>query len=221
MMRRVDLLPEAYVIKRRERRNIGMVAVAGGVVLVLLAAYWFYLGTQVSGARDDLAAVQAKNAILQTQIAELQKFADLEAEVSAKQTALATVMAGDIDWPAILTEVAMVVPGEVWLQSLSASAGLTEGAAPVGTETAPIRISDQPVAFGRVQFSGSSLSMPGVAKWLIRLASVKDFEAIWLNSANASATSTGGVGQVDFSSTIELNANSASNRFLTPQGEAP
>ncbi len=211
MMRRIDLLPAAYAERRRQRRNLGLVAIAGLVLLILAFGWWFMLGTQISDARNELQAVQAENARLEAEIAELQRFAELEAEVQGKRAALQTVMAGDIDWPAVLTEIAMVIPPEVWLTQLSSSAGATEGAAPVGTETAPIRITRK-TPFGRIQFSGSSLSMPGVAKWLLRLATVRDFDAVYLSNATATEGETGPT-VIDFQSTLELSDKALSGRF--------
>jgi Tfp pilus assembly protein PilN len=211
-MKRINLLPQRYAEQRRQRRNLGLVVVAGLVALLLLIGWWFMLGLDIGKAEDDLADVQAANAQLETQIAELQRFAALEAEVQAKRQALNTIMAGDVDWPAMLTEIAMVVPGEVWLNNLTASAGQTEGAAPVGTETAEVRVSNkQP--FGRIQFSGSSLSMPGVAKWMTRLESVKEFFAVYLNSAAKAEGSGNAVEIVTFDTTLELSNRAASGRF--------
>jgi Tfp pilus assembly protein PilN len=179
----------------------------------LLVGWWFLLGQQIGNAEDELADVQATNAQLESQIAELQRFAELEAEVQAKRQALKTVFAGDVDWPAVLTEVAMVVPGEVWLTNLTASAGQTEGAAPVGTETAEVRISKgQP--FGRIQFQGQSLSMPGIARWMLRLESVREFAAVYLNSATKAEGSEDTATEiVTFDNTLELSNRAASGRF--------
>jgi Tfp pilus assembly protein PilN len=212
-MKRIDLLPQRYAEQRRQRRNLGLVVVAGLVALLLLLGWWFLLGQQIGNAEDELAEVQATNAQLEAQIAELQRFAELEAEVQAKRQALRTVFAGDVDWPAILTEVAMVVPGEVWLTNLTASAGQTEGAAPVGTETAEVRISKgQP--FGRIQFQGQSLSMPGIARWMLRLESVREFAAVYLNSAvKAEGGEDTAVEIVTFDNTLELSDRAASGRF--------
>ena len=212
-MKRIDLLPQRYAEQRRQRRNLGLVVVAGLVALLLLVGWWFLLGQQIGNAQDELAEVQATNAQLESQIAELQRFAELEAEVQAKRQALKTVFAGDVDWPAVLTEVAMVVPGEVWLTNLTASAGQTEGAAPVGTETAEVRISrGQP--FGRIQFQGQSLSMPGIARWMLRLESVREFAAVYLNSAvKAEGSEDTAVEVVTFDNTLELSNRAASGRF--------
>lgn len=216
MMRRIDLLPSTYQERRRERRNLGIVVVASMLVLLLLIGWWFLLGTQVNSEKERLADAQRTNQELQSQIAELSRFADLQAEVTAKRQALVTVMTGDVDWPAVMTEVAMVIPGEVWLTGMSASAGATEGAAPVGTETAPVRVSDQ-TPFGRISFQGKSLSVPGVAKWLVSLRTVREFAAIWLNTATASETE--GTITIDFDSTLELSDRAASRRFLDGLGE--
>jgi Tfp pilus assembly protein PilN len=213
MMRQVDLLPERYVQRRRERRNIAFIGLAGLLVLLLLIGYWFILGSRVSDEKNTLAEAQARNAALQADINKLQVFAELEAEVKAKREALVTVMTGDLNWPAIMTELAMVIPGEVWLTTLTASAGATEGSAPVGTETNPIPLSNKTIT-GRIEFQGNSLSMPGVAKWLIRLGSVKKFDAIWLSSATASDASDNLPSIVTFDNTIQLGVKALSERFL-------
>lgn len=216
MMRRIDLLPSVYEDRRRQRRNVTSVLIAGALVLLLLVGWWFFLGMQINDAESDLAEVRSRNDALQTQIDELRRFAELEAEVQAKRTALQTVFAGDVDWPALLTEVAMVIPGEVWLTNLTASAGTTEGAAPVGTETAPVRI-DSKEPFGRITFTGTSLSMPGVARWMLRLESVREFFAVYLNNATVAEDAAGGPSLVGFDSTLELSGRAASRRF---QGRA-
>lgn len=211
MMRRIDLLPGVYAERRRQRRNFSLVIVAGLLVLLLLIGWWFWLGLQINDAEDELAAVQATNAALQAQIDELARFAQLEAEVTAKRTALQTVFAGDLDWPSILTELAMVIPGEVWLTTLTASAGATEGAAPVGTEGAPIDI-DSTEQTGRITFTGQSVTMPGVAKWMLRLESVREFFAVYLTTA-AGAEEGDTVGVITFNNTLELNDKATSGRF--------
>jgi Tfp pilus assembly protein PilN len=219
MMRRVDLVPESYLVRRRQRQTLSAIVVAGAVVALLLFGYWFYLGMQINDRETELADVTARNDVLEEQIADLQEFADLEAEVRDKEAALQTVMVGDVNWPKVLTEVALVVPGEIWFEEMSGSAGATEGATPVGTETAPVRVADD-APVGRVTFKGKTLTMPGVAKWLIRQMSVKDFQAVWLNSAafTEQGNTQGGPITGDWDSTLELDAKSLSHRFeqVTP-----
>lgn len=221
LMRRIELLPPHYAQKRRARRNIGYVALGGVVVLAALVVWWVLLGGKVADAKGELAVVQSRNASLQADIDELQRFAVLSDEVAQKRSALQTVMAGDVDWPSLLTEVAMVVPGEVWLTNMTGSAGTAEGATPVGTETAPVRVAEE-TPFGRIQFQGSSLSLPGVAKWMIRQQDVDDFSAVWLNSATETpaAEGTSAVPLTTFDSTLELSETAASRRFEEGAGSS-
>ena len=207
MMRRVDLLPAIYEQRRRERRHLVFALLAGLVVLLLLFAWYLALGFQVKEAQDDLAERQSRNIALSQQIAELQQFQELETEVQTKRTALQTVMAGDLDWPAIMTELAMIIPDDVWLTSLTTSAGATTGAAVVPSETNPIDI-DPRETFGRILFDGSARSMRDVATWLIRLETVDEFLAVYLGSAERDDD-----GIVTFSSTLELGDKAVSKRF--------
>ncbi len=211
MMRRIDLLPPAYVQRKKERNALLLVAVAAIVVVLLLLGWWFWLGLQISDANTDLARVQQTNEELDAQIQELQRFVELQNEVDAKRAALQTVMAGDVDWPGVLAEIAMVLPGEVWLTNLTASAGITEGFTAVPTEESPIPISDlEP--FGRIQFQGSSLTMPGVAKWMLRLEGVDSFFATYLQNATAEEA-TEGQQTFAFQTSIELSDEASSRRF--------
>ena len=116
-------------------------------------------------------------------------------------------MAGDLDWPALMTEIAMVIPDDVWLTGLEdASAGSTGGATTVPTETNPIDI-DTRTPFGRISFSGNALSMRAVANWLIRQETVEDFLAVYLGTAG---------GDVDEAANSSLNSatRSSSGRKL-------
>ena len=188
-----------------------LILLAGLLVLLLLLVWWVKLGFDVDSANEQLASVEATNQNLSAQIAELTQFAELETEVNEKRAALVAVFTGDIDWSLLLTEVAMAAPGEVWLTSLTASAGNTEGSAPVGTETAPIRVTSG-TPTGRMSFEGTSLSMPGVAKWLIRQEISKRFQAIFLSDAALSEEFSSDAFR--FTSTLELNEKALSERFL-------
>jgi hypothetical protein len=53
--------------------------------------------------------------------------------------------------------------------------------------------------------------MPGVAKWLLRLGTAKEFQALWLNDATEAVVGTTEV--VNFDTTLELSDEVASRRF--------
>ena len=215
-MRRIDLLPPAYAQRKRERNALLMVGVAAVVLVLLLLGWWFWLGMKINDAETELALIQQTNQELEADIAELQRFVDLQNEVDAKRTALQTVMTGDVDWPGVLAEIAMVMPGEVWLTNLTGSAGTTEGFTSAPTETAPIPLSADET-FGRIQFQGSSLTMPGVAKWMLRLEGVDSFFATYLSSATAEEVENQKT--FSFQTSIQFSDEAASGRFQQRLGE--
>jgi hypothetical protein len=56
--------------------------------------------------------------------------------------------------------------------------------------------------------------MPGVAKWLIRVAGTDDVEAEWLDTADATDSTSGTTPFIEFTSSLELNQQAASGRYL-------
>jgi Tfp pilus assembly protein PilN len=222
MMRRIDLLPSSYAEKRREKRNIGLVMLAGLAVLALLLFYWVFLGTKIGAAEEELAEVEGRNAALQAEIIRLQEFQDLETEVAQKRQALAAVTAADVDWPTILTEIALVTPTDVWFTQLSGSRAGSLGETPVSTEVAEVRLA-KTAAAGRVSFSGEALSMPAVAKLLVRLEEIRGVTAVYLQNAveeeSAGGEDEGPARVVTFDTTIELTENVRANRFT--EGGSP
>lgn len=215
IMAGADLLPRTYGLKRRQNRTVSLVALLGIGLLALVVLWWVSLGSKVNSEEQRLAEVKALNAGLQAESAELQEFAALETEVIAKTGALQTVMAGDIYWPTVLTQVSALIPDQVWITTLTGSAGTTEGATPVGTEAAVVRIAEEPPT-GRIQFAGQATSMEAVAEWIEQLDSSDAFGSIWLNSATAPVGTTGDVQTFQFDSTLELGADALSQRYQGP-----
>jgi Tfp pilus assembly protein PilN len=213
ILKSTNLLPRNYGIRKRQNRTVAFIILGGLALVALMGLWWVSLGNSVSEEKRLLADVQAQNAQLAAEAADLQQYAQLQTEALAKAGALQSVMTGDVYWPTVLTEVSALIPDDVWLDSMSASAGLTEGATPTGTESAEVRIGDGSPA-GRIQFTGQALDMNSVADWLDRIESGKPFEAAWLNRATGNAVQAGaGQATYQFDSTVELSSEALSQRF--------
>lgn len=223
MTQTIDLLPGRYAARRHQRQTVGVTAIGGLAVLALLILFWFYLGSQLATTQGELEEAQATSTRVQTEVDGLQRFGALETSVTTRAGDLTTVMANDVDWPSVLTEIGMVVPSNVQLTTIIASAGTVEGAAPVATETATVRVAKK-APYGRVSFQGSTLDMKDVSQWLARLGAVPGFQAPYLNDASkavdATATTTGTSAQelVTFDTSVEMTAKTAATRFQPPRG---
>jgi Tfp pilus assembly protein PilN len=98
-------------------------------------------------------------------------------EQQQRLTALNSALGEQLAWDRVLREVSLVLPEDVWLSSLSASAA--EASAATSSTTAPV------AAAGRtVTFNGFTYSPESVARLLRRLALVPDFGNVKLQKSS-------------------------------------
>ncbi len=198
-MTQVNLLPPELRAREVTRRQTSLVVVAGVIVIALVGLFYFFQVMNLSRAQDDLAAQEADNAQLQAQIDDLQRFADLRAQLAARQALIRTVFAGEISWFSALLDVSRVIPTNAYLTSLSASIsaapaeGAPGGAALVGT----------------IAFTGQLLETDTLASWLTRLEQVDGWVNAWFNSATESGPFTR---IYTFSSGLDLTAEATTRR---------
>lgn len=197
-MTQVNLLPPELRAREVTRRQFSIVVVVGVIVLGLVGLFYFFQVMNLSRAQDDLAAQEADNAQLQAQIADLQRFADLQAQLAARQVLVRTVFAGEVSWFGALLDVSRVIPTNAYLTSLSASISAVpvEGAA--GT-----------TLVGTIDFTGQVLQTDTLASWLTRLEQVDGWVNAWFNSATESAPFTR---IYTFSSGVDLTAEATTRR---------
>lgn len=179
-MTQVNLLPPELRAREVTRRLTSTVVFVGVILLALVGLFYFFQVMNLSRAQDDLAAQEADNAQLQAQIDELQRFADLQAQLAVRQTLVQTVFAGEVSWSSALLDVSRVIPTNAYLTSLSASIS----AAPV--EGAP----GGAALVGSIAFTGQVLETDTLASWLTRLEQVDGWVNAWFNSATESAAFT-------------------------------
>ncbi len=183
-----------------------MVFLAGIVVLVILAGFYFVQVFTLQGVEDDIEIQQAVNAELQAQIAQLQDIRALEDEIAQTRLVLSGLLEDRVLWSGILRDVSLVIPGEVWLSGLSAQLGLTEEAAAAGTTTTGV--------VGQISFNGFAFDHRDVALWLSRLEDVRGFINPWLSTS--SKTQVGEQDAVTFTSSVDL-----SEQAIARRGESP
>ncbi|MGH2692103.1 MAG: PilN domain-containing protein [Actinomycetota bacterium] len=181
-----------------------MTIAIGVVLLALVGGFYFLQVVRLSGVEEDIQAQEAVNAGLRNQIAELQDIAALEQEIAATRDLLATLLQDRILWSGVMRDVSLVIPGEVWLEGLSAQLGaaVTEGAEPASIVTEGL--------VGQISFSGFALDHRDVALWLSRLEDVRGFINPWLSSSTK--TEFGPATVVQFSSSVDLSDQALARR---------
>jgi len=182
-MRAVNLLPRDAPTKSFAANRGVVFGGVGGGALVTVA-----LVTMMLGAAGAASTKQEEFDSLRAQIAAVPRPVvkddssdpQLAAEKGARVGALSLALTGRVAWDRVLRQVSLVLPEDVWLTSLSASAPTSASSA--GAATAPAA----PGASG-FTLVGSTYSQDGVARFLSRLAVVPDLANVRLLSSQSDA----------------------------------
>jgi Tfp pilus assembly protein PilN len=167
-MRAVNLLPRDESRGRQKRPIPAIVACTGTVVATaVIAALFLSASSNVGQQRTALEGLQVELAATPPP-APAPPQAAAEAQLPQEKTqriaALSTALAQRIVWDRVLRELSQVLPEDVWLTSLSA--------------TAPAAGSS-----GGFEFSGFTYSQDGVARLLSRLQVLPNLTGVNLVSA--------------------------------------
>ena len=174
-MRPVNLLPSRYRRARAsgDRPGIGYAAIGVLAVLLVMAVLYVVTNNQISDAKDKTAQAQAEEQVAQAKVGQLQAFGDFATLKASRESAVKGVAQQRVDYERLMREVALVLPHDTYLTSLSASSG-------GGTATGP-----------SVTVAGCAPSYPGVATAIVRLRKLHNVTDVNLtNSAKAASTST-------------------------------
>ena len=185
-MRAVNLLPRQHVEQKRDRPNsVALGALIGGAAVLLALVAGFLLANRsvdrqrqaLADARAMLAATPAHKMSAQTQAFRTTLLSQRE----QRSLALAAAIGKRVAWDRILRRVALVMPDDVWLQSLTGSVPLDTTLTPT-TTTTPSALPALPTA---LSIQGYTYSQDGVARLLERLAVVPDLNNVQLQTSQS------------------------------------
>ena len=182
LMHAFNLLPKEEVRAEKESKQSAIphviVALAGVLVFAALAA--FYLSssaavTKKSGELDDLRGQLASLQVPEKQPQAPSEGPNIDSERAARTAALSTALADRLAWDRVLRELALVLPADVTLVTLDATAP-SPGSAGAATSGG--------VSSFRV--TGTSASQASVARLLSRLQVIPELQNVQLEFATAS-----------------------------------
>ena len=183
-MRAVNLLPRQQVQQTRERPNalVLLAAIGGGAVLLALVAGTLVANRSVDREKQALASARAVLAVTpdhqlsaQTQSFRQQVLTQRE----QRSLALATALGKRVSWDRVLRRFALVLPDDVWLNSVTGNVPLDPEPATATTSTA------LPAAATELTIVGYTYSQASVARLLERLSVVPDFTDVQLTSSQS------------------------------------
>jgi Tfp pilus assembly protein PilN len=182
LMHAFNLLPKEEVRAEKESKQSAIphviVALAGVLVFAALAAFYLSSSAAVakkSGELDDLRGDLASLQVPEKQPQVPSEGPNIDSERSARTAALSTALADRLAWDRVLRELALVLPADVTLATLDATAP-SPGSAGAATSGA--------VSSFRV--TGTSASQASVARLLSRLQVIPELQNVQLEFATAS-----------------------------------
>jgi len=193
-MRAVNLLPREAARQRRKRPTVvvQLAIVTPFVVGSLLAAGYLLASSKVNSNKATLQALQDQLAALPSPSAEPQVAPELAIERDQRISALGPALQARYAWDRILREISAVLPGDVWLTTLSAQSPQTAAAtAPPPSTTTTTTSSTEgttptpaptpaPAATAPLKIVGYTYSQEGVARLLSRLEVIPELQDVKL-----------------------------------------
>jgi Tfp pilus assembly protein PilN len=129
-MRPVNLIPpEQRSGERRPLRTGPLPYLLVGALVAALAGVTALVvfGNQVAERRDELARVKEEDAVAAARAQRLAAYTQFRALREQRLQTIASLADSRFDWERVLRELALVLPQDVWLTNLDASAGGAEG----------------------------------------------------------------------------------------------
>jgi Tfp pilus assembly protein PilN len=182
LMRAFNLLPKDDPRESAERRASPAklaLAVVAVVALAGLGAYFLLLNTRVAGktaTRDELKTKLAvANVPAERPLQEEEVDPALIEEKLKRTGALSSALGGRTAWDRLLREFSLVLPDDISLTKLTASAAVVDPAAPVAAGT--------PAPTSTFTIEGYTETQKSVAQLLARLAVLPELSSVQLKSS--------------------------------------
>jgi Tfp pilus assembly protein PilN len=167
-MVRINLLPREITEKRKFESRIGWVLLLGLAAVVVIAVIFVGLLLVVGAQNAQLQQQLEANAQVSQQAEAYAIFEEKEATLASRESVAMEALDGRIEWGRIATEVSLVLPTDMWLESMTGDE--VEGLVLLGH--ALDSATDSP-----------DVGYTSVAAMMVRLSELELVSSVWLNSA--------------------------------------
>ena len=180
-MRAVNLLPKEEAVQRRKQTSWPVVIGLAGAAVVVAA-----LGAALLQARGTLAdqedQLASASAVLASMPVPQEQQVDNSAQLAQARADRAAALAGafgfHVPWDRVFRRLALVLPDDVWLTNLAATAPRKPGDSQQPASTTSVDAT--PTGF---TMQGFTYSMDGVARLLSRLSVLPDLANVQLQTS--------------------------------------
>lgn len=185
-MRPVNLIPAELRRGDSAPLRTGPLAyiVVGALALILVGVSMLVLaGNEVSEKKDEVATLRAEDAAAKARAERLAPYAQFKLMSEQRVETITSLANSRFDWPRVMRELALVLPEDVVLVSLTAGAGpgVGESGGELGGSLGP-----------SLEMSGCTSSQDAVARLVIALKDIDAVTRVGLQSSTVGEISSGG-----------------------------
>jgi Tfp pilus assembly protein PilN len=191
-MRPVNLIPpEERSGERRPMRGgpLAYVIVGALAAAVIGAALLATTGNQIAESKAEISRLKTETSSVESQASELEAFARFHSLHEQRLATITSLADSRFDWQRVMRELALVLPGNVWLTTLTGTAGpsiTVEGGGGSGLRSS--------ISGPALELSGCATGQDAVAGFVQAL---KEIDGVTRVGVESSATGEEGSGSSD------------------------
>jgi Tfp pilus assembly protein PilN len=213
-MRPVNLIPAELRQGARAPMRTGQVPyiLVGGLLVALAAVLLLVItNNQISAQKSDLVQLKREDAAAKEKAARLSAYVQFQRLHEQRVATISSLADSRFDWERVMRELALVLPHDVWLTDLKASAG---GG---GSEAGPVT----GIAGPSLELSGCATGQESVAGFVTALKDIDGVTRVGVNTSALPATEEGGGGSEGGSSGCQTRSFIAQFQMVVAFDAAP
>jgi Tfp pilus assembly protein PilN len=203
-MRPVNLIPREERPGERRSMRGGPLAyiVVGGLVAALLGVTVLVAtGNQISDRKSEVAQLESERAVVEARAQALNAYTQFHNVREQRLATIASLADSRFDWERVMRELALVLPSDVWLSTLTGTA--SPAVAPEGAASVSLRGS---VAGPALELVGCARSQDAVAGFVKALEDIDGVTRVGVQSSTLGTGSGEGAGSTSTCQTRDFIA---------------
>lgn len=154
---RINLLPPEIKQKRETERNLVFLGLITLIAVVVFALAVVYVRFGIAVEKSKLESLESQNALLEAQTAQFKEFEAKRDSFNSLKSTYEKLSQRDISWYRMMIELALIIPENVSLKSITADKG-------------------------SIQIEGKASSITELVSWMVRLDELTEIDDVWVES---------------------------------------
>jgi type IV pilus assembly protein PilM len=186
---RISLVPTEMAAVRETRRQTALALGGVGALATVLLLAWLAQAARVRDEEKKAATEEARAAAVEREAATFGDATALSGDIASRRGQVQVVLADDVAWTKLFSDIATVIPNDVWLTAFSGTKGPTTS----------------------VTFTAQGFDQTSTARWLLRMSDLRSLGGLWV--PNSTKAGSGSTSIVNFTSTATITPAAYSDRL--------